>query len=179
MGLESDAAEEAKRWPAHPLTVRVQRPVHGFSREDHRTGGNPANDTSALEHLAKFRHDLGVRVSIQKIFRQPTGKPDAARAGQRLNERIRIGNGAVEGMHHGDVLRTLRFEGCLRRGRWREPDLGTARSGEGGRRYEHDWGISTASELDEARQNNRGLGTRENHRSSWRTNSRGTLCGAW
>jgi len=51
-----------------------------------------------------------------------------------------------------------------------------ARFVESGRRHEHDRGIRTASELDEARENHRCLGTCEDDSSPWVTDRRRTLC---
>src|SRR5687768_14342398 len=115
MRLESDTSEQAERSSDHPLTVRTQRPIYGLGRQDHCTGGNAADDSSALEHLAKFDDDLGVRVSVEKVFGHSTREPDTSGARDRFDEGIRIGNGAFEGVEHSHILRALRFESGLRR----------------------------------------------------------------
>src|SRR5687768_2043568 len=177
MRLESDTAKKAECSPDDPLTVVAQRPVHGLAPENHRTRRNPADDSPAIEHLAKLRYGLGVCVRVEKVFRQSTGEPDASGACERFDEGIRISDAAVERVDHSDVLCALRFKRRLRRIRRGEADLGAARFVESGRRYEDDRSVCAASELDEAPENDGCRGARENHSSTWRANSGGTLRG--
>jgi len=81
-----------------------------------KAAGSPwGRFTSPLEHLAKFCDDLGASVGVEQVFRHSTSEPHGPGVGERLYERIRIGDGAVECMDHGHVLRALRFERRLRR----------------------------------------------------------------
>ena len=129
---------------AHHDRVGPRIAAHQVRAQDGRPRRGSTDDADAVEHLAERLVHLRVQVRIGEPPLAPAAEPDATGVTQRLDERVGVRNVAVRRVQDREAGRPGRPK------RLGAPPCPVVRLRSACRRDEHDRGVRTAGEIQEA-----------------------------